>query len=71
MWNLKNTTNQRIKQKEADSRYQEQTSGYQWGEGREKEPQRGEGGRGTNYQVQDRLQHGEYRQYFAISIKGN
>ena len=35
--------------KEADSQIREQTSGYQWGEGRGKGQYRGRGLRGTNY----------------------
>ena len=34
MWNLENTTNQWIKQKRSWLTHKEQTSGYQWGEGR-------------------------------------
>ena len=34
VWNLKNTTNLWIQQKESRNKYREQTSGYQWGEGR-------------------------------------
>ena len=34
MWNLKNNTNEYIKQNRNSHRYKEQTSGYQWGEGR-------------------------------------
>ena len=36
-----------MKKKQAP-RYREQTSGYQWGEGRREGPKRGKGLRGTN-----------------------
>ena len=49
MWNLKNNTNT-TKQKQIH-RYREETSGYQWGEGREQEQERSRGLRGTNYYV--------------------
>ena len=53
MWDLKNKTNYRISQKRNRThRYREQTSGYQWGEGK------GEGKvrelRGTNYYVSNK-----------------
>ena len=35
-------------------RYWEQTSGYQWGEGRGKGQDKGRGLRGTNYYVQNK-----------------
>ena len=40
-----------ITKKKWTHRYREQTSGYQWGEGREEEQYRGRGLRGTNYYV--------------------
>ena len=49
MWNLKNNTNM-TKQK-YNHRYKEETSGYQWGEGRGQEQERRKGLRGTNYSV--------------------
>ena len=37
MWNLKNTTNVNKKKKKQTHKYREQTSGYQWGEGEERD----------------------------------
>ena len=56
-------------------RYREQTSGYQWGEGQGEGKYRGKGVRGINYYVKTKLQryivqHGEYSQYFIITING-
>ena len=50
MWNLKNTT-VNITKKKQTHRYREQTTGYQWGEGRAEGQDRGRGLRGTNYCV--------------------
>ena len=52
MRNLKNNNiNELTKQKQIHS---EQTSDYQWGEGREEEQDRSRGLRGTNYSVQNK-----------------
>ena len=40
-----------ITRKKQTHRCREQISGYQWGEGREEEQDRGRGLRGTNYYV--------------------
>ena len=50
MWNLKNKTNELIKQK-LTQKCREYTSGYQWGEGKRKGQEIGRGLRGTNYYV--------------------
>ena len=43
MWNPKNKTNVNITKKEQTHRYREQTSGYQWREGRGKGQERDRG----------------------------
>ena len=48
MWNLKNTKTSKYIKKEADQQI-EQTSSYQWVEGRGEEQHRGRGLKGTNY----------------------
>ena len=40
-----------ITKKKQTHRYREQTSGYQWGEGRGERQDRGRGLRGTNYGI--------------------
>ena len=40
-----------ITKKKQTHRYREQTSGYQWGEGRREEQYKGKGLTGTNYYV--------------------
>ena len=52
MWKLKNTTKLvNITKMKETHRYREKTSGYQWGEGRGEEQDRGGGLKGTNYYV--------------------
>ena len=56
-------------------RYREQTRGYQWRQGSGKGQYRGKRVTGTNYQALNKLpgyivQHGEYSQYFIITISG-
>ena len=41
----------KVAQKKQAHRYREQTSGYQWGEGREARQERGKGLKGTDYYV--------------------
>ena len=55
-------------------RYREQTSGYQWGDRRDKIGLRGQEVKTTMYKI-DRLQgymveHREYSHYFKITIDG-
>ena len=63
-----------ITKKKQTHRYTKQTSGYQWGEGRDRD-QAGRRFRGTNYYVCNKLQGytvcpREYSQYFIITING-
>ena len=51
IWNLKKFLKSEHNKTETDSRYREQTSGYQWGERREERQDRGMGLGGTNYYV--------------------
>ena len=60
--------------KKQTHRYREQTRGYQWGQERGRD-NRGRGLRGTNYYVWNNIQgyivqHGDYSQYFIMTING-
>ena len=67
-----------IKQQKQTHRYREQTSGYQWGEGRREGHKRGKGLRGTNYYrkanelqgyfLQQFLKYWKYNKYFTVII---
>ena len=75
MQNLKNKTNDITKQKQTH-RYTEQTSGYQWGEGRGEgqDKDRGLKVHTTMYKINKLqeyiVQHREYSQYCIITLKG-
>ena len=63
-----------ITKKKQTHRYREQTSGYQWGGG-ERKYWGGLGGSGR-YKLLGQaqgciVQHGEYSQYFVITVKKN
>ena len=63
-----------ITKKKQTHRYREKITGYQWGEGRGEGQDRGREVGGTNYKVTNNkqqgsiAQHGEYSQYFTITI---